>query len=334
VTDLLAPPTGRLTWGRRLLLCPPEHFDVAYEINPYMRRAVRPDRRRAERQFDGLVAALRAAGAEVELLAPVAGLPDLVFTANAGLVDVGWPPAPVADRPPLVVPSRFRHPERQGETPVVVAWFAGRGFDVRWLPVADPWEGAGDALPFGGGAEPPVLVCGYRTRSTVVAHQALGELLGVPVRTVELVDPRYYHIDLVFCPLDDRHALVAPQGLDRYGRAVLAETVPEPIWLEDDEAAAFCANSVVVGDTIVMPHCTPALERRLHRLGLTVAVAPVGEFQKAGGGCRCLTLAMDMPLSPRPAPGGQPSPQAPSTRRAPVTMSATWGSTAASSSGA
>jgi len=155
-------------------------------------------------------------------------------------------------------------------------------------------------LPFGGGPardRPPVLVAGYRTRSAVGAQTRLGAQLGVPVRTVELVDERFYHVDLVFCPLDERRALIAPQGLDRYGCRVLEELVPEPVWLTDDEAASFCANSVVVGDVIVMPGCTPRLGRVLEDGGLSVVVAPVGEFLKAGGGCRCLTLALDVELS-------------------------------------
>ena len=114
---------------------------------------------------------------------------------------------------------------------------------------------------------------------------------------MELVDERFYHVDLVFCPIDERRALIAPQGLDRYGCRVLEELVPEPVWLTDDEAMAFCANSVVVGDVVVMPRCTARLGRILEDAGLAVAVAPVGEFLKAGGGCRCLTLALDVDLS-------------------------------------
>jgi N-dimethylarginine dimethylaminohydrolase len=278
-----------LAWGRRFLLCRPVHFTVAYEINPYMHVQVHPDPEAAGAQHDNLVASLTAAGAEVELLEPVAGLPDLVFTANAGVVDGD-----------VFVPSRFLHPERQGETVHDVAWFAAHGFQVADLPGTEAFEGAGDALPFGaepGGGRTAVLVAGYRTRSTVGAQTNLGALLGVPVRTVELVDQRFYHVDLVFCPVDDRRALIAPQGLDRYGCRVLEELVPEPIWLSDDEAGAFCANSVVVGDVIVMPSCTPRLGRILEDAGLTVAVSPVDEFLKAGGGCRCLTLALDVDLS-------------------------------------
>ena len=295
---------SRLTWGRHLLLCPPRHYDVVYEINPYMHVEVHPDPDRAAAQFEGLVATLRQAGATIELMDPVPGLPDLVFTANAGFVDAG-----------RFVPSRFRHPQRQGETPVDVAWFRARGYEVVDLGLDEPFEGAGDALPFGGGPASggrTVIVAGYRMRSSVAAHLRLGSLLGVPVRSVELVDERWYHVDLVFCPLDDRRALIAPQGLDRYGCRVLEALVPEPIWLEDDEAASFCANSVVIGDVIVMPACTPALGRRLEAAGLQVAVAPVGEFLKAGGGCRCLTLALDVDLGASPGrsavgarPGGR-----------------------------
>jgi N-dimethylarginine dimethylaminohydrolase len=283
-----------LAWGRRFLLCRPAHFTVAYEINPYMHVQVHPDPEVALAEHDNLVTTLQGAGAELEFMEPVDGLPDLVFTANAGVVDGH-----------RFVPSLFRHPERQGETPYDNAWFSAAGFCVTELPGDEPFEGAGDVLPFG--ADPasdrsPVLVAGYRMRSSVKAQTQLGSLLGVPMRTVELVDERFYHVDLVFCPVDERRALIAPQGLDRYGCRVLEELVPEPLWLTDEEAASFCANSVVVGDVIVMPLCTPRLGKLLENAGLSVAVAPVGEFLKAGGGCRCLTLALDVQLSPASGP--------------------------------
>ncbi len=291
---------SRLAWGRRFLVCPPDHFAVAYEINPYMHRQVHPDLERASAQFEGLVASLRGAGAAVELLDPVEGLPDLVFTANAGIVDGN-----------RFVPSRFLHRERQGETPVDEAWFAAHGFEIEKIAGADPFEGAGDALPFGldltedRSARHPVLVSGYRTRSSVHSHAALSEVLGVPVRSVELTDERYYHLDLVFCPLDSRRALVAPQGLDRFGIKVLEQLVPEPVWLDDAEAASFSANSVVVDNVVVMPACTPRLGRLLEGFGFEIALTPVDEFLKAGGGCRCLTLALDVEFDLGPeAPSG------------------------------
>jgi N-dimethylarginine dimethylaminohydrolase len=268
-------------------MCRPEHFSVLYEINPWMHTEVRPDPERAMEQFDGLMAELRAAGAEIELMEPVEHLPDLVFTANAGVVNGRQ-----------FVPARFRHPERQGETAHDAGWFAARGFAVEWLPEGVVHEGAGDALPFGTPGEPLVLVSAYRFRSDASSHPALSKLTGAPVRSVELTDERLYHLDLTFCPLDDRRAMVAPLGLDAYGRKVVDALVPELLVLEDDEALAFCANSVVVGDNVIMPSCPPRLGRALEAWGFSVAIAPVDEFLMAGGACRCLTLALDVDLRP------------------------------------
>jgi N-dimethylarginine dimethylaminohydrolase len=274
-----------LPWGRRYLMCPPRYFLVAYQINPWMVAEVVPDADRAQAQWDNLVATLRLAGATVEIQPPEEDWPDLVFTANAGIVNGRQ-----------FVPARFRHPERQGETVHDTAWFAAAGYTVADLPVGVCQEGAGDALPFGSS-----LVAGYRFRSDAASHAYLSRLTGTAVRSIELVDERFYHLDLTFCPLDGRRAIIAPQGWDRYGRAVMDALIPEPLVLEPDEALAFCANSVVVDRTVVMPACSVRVGRQLESWGLDVVVCDVGEFLKAGGGCRCLTLALDVELGPAAA---------------------------------
>jgi N-dimethylarginine dimethylaminohydrolase len=124
----------------------------------------------------------------------------------------------------------------------------------------------------------------------------LAEMLSIPVLSVELVDARFYHLDLTFCPLDSRRAIVNPHAWDRYGRTVVERLVPEPLVLELDEALSFCANSVVIGSNIVMPACPPRVGRILEGWGFDVCVSPVTEFMKAGGGVRCLTLALDVRL--------------------------------------
>ena len=270
-------------------MCRPEHFGVLYEINPWMHREVPVDLDRAREQWGELVATLVEAGAEVELLEPQPGLPDLVFTANAGTVNNG-----------RFVPSRFRHPYRQPEVDHGTAWFAANGYEVLPLAEGTRHEGAGDALPFRN-----VFLSGYKTRSDAAAHGRLSDILGVPVRPIELVDDRLYHLDLTFCPLDDRRAMVAPQAWDTYGRRVVEALVPEPLVLEEDEMLGFCANSVVVDQTVVMPSCPPRVGRRLEDWGFDVQVVTVDEFLKAGGGCRCLTLALDVAIpaagAPRPS---------------------------------
>lgn len=270
-----------LSWGRRYLMCPPAHFGVLYEINPWMHTQVQADRDRAEEQWEGLRSALQAAGATVEVQEPQDGVPDLVFTANAGIVSGR-----------SFVPSYFRHPERQPETAHDIAWFEAHGYEVHLLSDDVDHEGAGDALPFGG-----VLVSGYRFRSDAAAHAQLSKLLDVPVRSVELVDERFYHLDITFCPLDTARAMVWPGAWDRYGQRVMEALVPEPLVLEEEEANLFVANSVVVGRTVVMPACPPRVGRQLEAWGFDPVVVDVGEFLKAGGGCRCLTLALDTDLA-------------------------------------
>src|SRR5438093_7237789 len=113
-----------------------------------MSRSRGSSRESAVKQWQALVGILREIGAAVELMTPQPGLPDLVFTANAGLV--------FKDR---FFSSRFRHEVRARETPYFDAWFAAHGFRVETLPEGDFFEGAGDAL-FCGDA----LFAGYRIR--------------------------------------------------------------------------------------------------------------------------------------------------------------------------
>jgi N-dimethylarginine dimethylaminohydrolase len=292
----MTEPADGLTWGRRYLMCPPRHFGVLYEINPWMSREVSVDPDQALAQWEGLVATLEAAGAEVVVMEPEADVPDLVFTANAGVVNCGQ-----------FVPSHFRHPERRPETPINAAWFAKRGWRVDHLPAELDHEGAGDALPFTPEDGRPVLLSGYSFRSDAGAATQLSTLLRCPVRPIQLVDPRLYHVDLTFCPLDSRRAIVGPLGWDAYGRKVVEALVPEPLVLSDDETLSFCANSVVVGTTIVMPAVPPRVGRQLEAWGFTVVGCKIDEFLKAGGGCRCLTLALDVRVSPDAPPAPEPT---------------------------
>lgn len=280
---------GTLSWGRRILMCPPRHFGVLYEINPWMNREVTVEAEQALAEWGRLAATLRAAGAEVVEMPARPEVPDLVFTANAGVVN--------GDQ---FVPSHFRHPERQPETDIDAAWFADHGWRVDRLPEHVDHEGAGDALPFTRDGQPTVLLSGYSFRSDASAATELATLLRCPVRPIQLVDPRLYHLDLTFCPLDGRRAIIAPAGWDRYGCKVVEALVPEPLVLSDEEALSFCANSVVVDGTVVMPTTPPRVGRQLEAWGFEVVECPVGEFLKAGGGCRCLTLALDTVLT-RPA---------------------------------
>lgn len=276
-------------WGRRYLMCPPDHFEVAYAINPWMGGIV--DRDLARQQWTGLVATLQQAGAAVEELPPVPGLPDMVFTANAGVVD--------GER---FIPAAMRHPERRGETEHARRWAAGAGLDIAPLSDGSTLEGLGDCLPL-----EDALVAGHGARSCTRSHDDLAAITGRAVIGVELADPRWYHVDLTLCPLGGGRAIVYPDAWDAEGARRVMALLREPLVLTEAEAATFAANSVVVGSTVVMPACPPRVGAQLEAWGYDVAVADVAEFAKAGGAVRCLTLALDTRLS-EPAPALETAP--------------------------
>jgi N-dimethylarginine dimethylaminohydrolase len=258
-------------------MCPPDHFTVEYAINPWMTTEVPVDSAAAREQCLGIVAAIEAAGGRVSTIAPDPALPDMVFTANAGLVSDG-----------VFAPARMRFPERGREPELAAAWAAAAGLDVRSIDVGT-FEGMGDALPFG-----DVFVAGHGQRSDMVAWRALSRRLGIDFAAVELPDPRFYHIDLVFSPLSNRSALVAPTGLTKRGLQTIRRLVPDPILLTDDEATSFTANSIVVGDTVISPAASPRIQTELGKRGFRSVITPVPEFLKAGGAVRCLTLPLDV----------------------------------------
>ncbi len=262
---------------RRILMCPPDHYGIEYEINPWMDRLVGSDPAESRRQWKALHDTLVDLGVAVSLMDPQPGLPDLVFTANAGLV--------YGD---LFLNSRFRHGVRQGETPWFDRWARAHGFAVEDLPPGHNFEGAGDALFCGA-----TLFAGYRSRSDARSHHWIGDRLGVPVLPLELVDPRFYHLDTCFCPLAEDAALYYPGAFDEYGRSVLRGQIPTLIEVSAEEAASFSCNAVVVGKTVVLNDGAPKLARTLNDHGYEARPLRLTEFIKAGGSAKCLTLRLD-----------------------------------------
>lgn len=259
-----------------ILMCPPDFYGIEYEINPWMSRDVPSDQERSRRQWEALRDQLLELGVDVRLMSPVAGLPDLVFTANAGLV--------CGDK---VYLASFRHGPRQGETLVDAAWFQSAGFQTCSLPPGHSFEGAGDALFCG-----DTLYAGYLVRSDASSMQWVGGRLGCRVIPLQLIDERYYHLDTCFCPLNSKTALYYPGAFDDYARRALAQ-IPTLIPVHADEATRFACNAVVVGNHVVMNTGCPHLESDLIKAGFIPHSTPLDEFLKAGGSAKCLTLRLD-----------------------------------------
>lgn len=272
----------QLQWGRRYLMCPPQDFRVTYSINPWMDLEARVDADLALAQWHELVRVLRAAGAVIETIEPLPDAPDMVYAMNYGLVDRS-----------RVVMTNFRHAERASEVAAAARWFTEAGYEVLRLPEGVCFE-AGDAFLLG---DRLAVAAGPRTDRA--AHVLLEDLLGVRVLPVTVTSPALYHLDLSLCPLDDERALVVPGAWDEPSWTDLRALVPDPLVVDTEDAYTFCANSVVVGRTVVMPRGVP--RRVAHRLGgwgFEVVEVDVSELHKGGGSVRCMTLPLDTVLDP------------------------------------
>jgi N-dimethylarginine dimethylaminohydrolase len=264
-------------------MCPPEYFTVAYIINPWMHGNLRKiDNAVARQQWRSLYDTLTDL-ATVRLVLPQPGSPDMVFTANAGLVKGN-----------RFIVSRFRYPERQYEEPYFADWFMDRGYEVALMPRDVPFEGAGDALFHRGG---DVLWMAHGHRSISAAREVIYERWGTDVVTLKLVDTRFYHLDTCFCPLEGGFVMYYPPAFDEASRAEIEKRVPaaKRIAIGEEDALAFACNAVNIDSTVVVNRATPAFVKTLAQKGFEVIQTPLSEFMKAGGSAKCLTLRLDEP---------------------------------------
>jgi len=265
----------------RLLVCPPAHYAVRYAINPWMTRHVGDTAPDALRQWERFAELVRCV-ADVELIEvePQAQMPDIVFTANAGLI-IGN----------LAIVSSFRHAERRREQPVYRAALARAGFATTFLRQTY-FEGAGDALF---DRVRPLLYAGYGWRTERSATLQLQEIVGCRVVPLLLVDERFYHLDTALCPLSSGHVLAYMDAFSPHAQTMLRRVI-EPGYLIDvsvDDALRFACNAVEIGDAVLMHDCSRRLRERLHDAGYRVFRTELGEFLKAGGSAKCLTLRLD-----------------------------------------
>lgn len=268
----------------RFLMCAPDHYEVDYVINPWMEGNIhKSSRKRAVQQWQQLHHLLKERS-QVELVAAEPGWPDMVFTANAGLV-LGN----------TVVLSRFFHKERQGEAPYFKQWFQEQGYTVYELPKDLPFEGAGDALL---DREGRWLWAGYGFRSELDSHPYLAKWLDIEVVSLRLMDERFYHLDTCFCPLTGGYLLYYPPAFDAYSNRLIEMRVPEAkrIPVSEADAVNFACNAVNLDQTVVMNKASDRLKGQLQAAGFQVVETPLNEFLKAGGAAKCLTLRVTEPV--------------------------------------
>jgi len=256
-------------------MCPPEHFAVTYAINPWMTPGQPVDAALAMRQWARLRQVYLDLGHEVRTIEPVPGLPDMVFAANGATVVGGQ-----------ALGARFRHPQRAGEAGPYRDWLAAGGYPQVREP-AHVHEGEGDVL-FAG----DTLLAGYGFRSDQAVAAELAGLFGLPVLSLRLTDPRFYHLDTALCVLDADTAMYYPAAFDDAGRAALAARFTELIEAKDEDAEVLGLNAVSDGRHVVLPVQAATLAGQLFQRGFVPVAVDMSELLKGGGGAKCCTLEL------------------------------------------
>jgi len=276
VTSVLPHPTAtveRTATRRHYVMCRPDHFAVTYVINPWMDPTVPVDRDLAVRQWETLRSTYLDLGHRVDLLDPVAGLPDMVYTANGATVVDG-----------VVLGARFRHAERAAEAAAHLAWFRADGF-ARVVEPEFVNEGEGDLLAVG-----DLVLAGTGFRTDPRAHAEAARVLGREVVPLELVDPRLYHLDTAVAVLDATTIAWLPAAFAPASRAVLRARFPDAIEAGPADAAVLGLNAVSDGRHVVLPAAARDLAAVIAGRGFVPVPVDLSELLKGGGGPKCCTL--------------------------------------------
>jgi N-dimethylarginine dimethylaminohydrolase len=278
MTDVQAQPASPATAAsttRRFLMCPPVHFDVVYQINPWMDpEHAHVDRGLACDQWQQLRRAYEQAGHRVETVAPGGGLPDMVFAANSAVVLDG-----------IALLANFRHGERRGEEPLYERWFRAHGFAV--LHSKYVHEGEGDFALDG-----ETILAGTGFRTDVEAHREVASLFGREVVTLELVNPRFYHLDTALFVLRPGEIAYYPDAFSDASRAQLQRRYPDAVLADANDAAVFGCNAASDGHNVFIPAGADALTAQLVERGYRPHALDLSELRKAGGSVKCCTLEL------------------------------------------
>jgi N-dimethylarginine dimethylaminohydrolase len=277
VEPLVAPQPARSARTRTYLMCAPTHFDVTYAINAWMRPGVAVDRDRALTQWQTLVETYTALGHRVEVVPGEPGLPDMVFAANGALVVGG-----------RAYGARFLHPERRPEAALHAARLRELGVEV--VEPTHTNEAEGDFLVLGS-----MILAGTGFRTSLHAHVEAAEVLDRPVVSLELVDPRYYHLDTAIAVLDDGNGeapadiAYLPSAFSAHSRRTLRQLFPDAVECSEADAAVLGLNAVSDGHHVVLPVQARGLATQVAARGYQVVPVDVSELLKAGGSVKCCT---------------------------------------------
>jgi|TARA_R110001583_G_scaffold31478_1_gene107626 N-dimethylarginine dimethylaminohydrolase len=255
------------------LLCKPDYFKIDYSINPWMSGGF-VNLNLAKDQWESLKLAIECLGSKVKTISQINNLPDMVFTANSGLVFEN-----------KFIVSSMKHSERKGESRYFRDWFLKNGYRTLDLPPDISFEGRGDCLLYNNH-----IIGGYGYRTDLDALEAVSETLALPLISLKLADPRFYHLDTCFCMISKHSAIYYPEAFEKNEIEKLKDKI-ELIPVSESDAALFMCNSMLVGNTLLIPSSYSSIDKVLrNNYGIKTCLVNVSEFLKSGGSIQCLCL--------------------------------------------
>src|ERR1700734_1264865 len=264
--------TERKASVRHYVMTPPRFFAVDYAINPWMDTTNPVDTAVALAQWQQLQDVYGQLGHHVDQVDPVPALPDMVYAANGGLIIDG-----------TAAVARFKYPQRQQESAVYAEWLRSQGLQpVRTRHVN---EGQGDLLPVG-----EIILAGFGFRTDLRAHSEIAKIFDRRVISLELVDPRFYHLDTALTVLDDTTIAYYPPAFTYVSRAHLETLFPNAIAVDSADAYAFGLNAVSDGRNVVHPVAAAGFAKQLADAGFEPIGIELSELLKGGGSVKCCTL--------------------------------------------
>jgi N-dimethylarginine dimethylaminohydrolase len=271
-TETWRQTTERKASVRHYVMTPPRFFAVNYAINPWMDTTTPVDASAAVAQWQQLYDLYLDLGHSVDLVDPVPGLPDMVFAANGGLIIDG-----------TAAVARFKYAERKQESAAYAAWLSSQGLRPRHTRHVN--EGQGDLLPVGDD-----ILAGYGFRTDLRAHGEIAGIFDRRVISLELIDPRFYHLDTALTVLDDSTIAYYPPAFSYVSRAHLETLFPDAILVDSADAYAFGLNAVSDGRRVIHPAAAVGFARQLRDAGFEPIGVELPELLKGGGSVKCCTL--------------------------------------------
>jgi N-dimethylarginine dimethylaminohydrolase len=262
-------------------MCPPEHFTVAYAINPWMDTAVPVDVELAVKQWERLRETLTGLGHAVHVLTPEPGLPDMVYAANGAFTVDG-----------TAFGARFRYPQRTAEAAAHRAFYEREGW--RYVEPAEINEGEGDFV-YVPGAYGGLILGGYGFRTDPAAHAQVQEALRRPVVSLHLVDPRFYHLDVALAALDDERVAYYPAAFSPASQRVIKQLFPDAVRADEPDALAFGLNLLGDGKHVVLPAEATGMAHKIAEAGFVPVPVELAELKKGGGSVKCCVAELRTP---------------------------------------